>query len=431
MGRRMDRVWRRTRSKAANRGMRLLSLVCMAIGMMTLSVSAYALEAGDKEKAPHLTFSDWSAGFPDKGQWRQGFAIHDVDGDGQLDLAATPRRMSDKGDDRPRVWYGDEQGKWREKRVEAPVSCDYGDMAIADFDRDGIPDMALAMHGMALTALKGKGKDQYVDMSNGLPPAKEFMSRAIVSADFNGDGVPDIAAVAENNFQPTYPNPFGLVVCLFMDGAWKCHPVGDRDAVRGLFADQLTVGDVNGDGNKDIAVGSLNNLRELIVWLGDGKGEFRVFNEGLPREHHYLSVGLGDINKDGKDDLLASVTGVGAQPFLGLKAFLSRPDKFEEVSDGLPTNEIFFTVAACDLTGDGIPEFIGGTADGGVRIFAYKEGRWERLTVSGLPEKGLKRMYNIRCADFNSDGRQDIAFNYAEGQSNTGGIRVFLNTPPK
>lgn len=398
---------------------------------MALTVSVHARETGDKESASGLSFVDASGGLPSTGMWRHGIDFYDLNGDGHVDIVAPPPRMAKEGNRSPVVWFGDGKGKWLEKRLQVPFDCDYGDVAVADFDRDGIADLALGMHGLAMKALRGAGGEKYVDFSEGLLSSAKFMSRAIVSADFNNDGVPDIGAVAEANFEASYPSPAGLLVCLRADTVWKCHSVGDEKSVLGLFADQLTVGDVNGDGNKDIGVASLNHERELIVWIGDGKGGFTPFNEGLTTRHHYLSVGLGDINKDGKDDLVASVSGLGANAFVGLKVFLSGPDGFKEMSEGLPKNELFLAVAAGDATGDGIAEIVAGAGEGGVSIFSYKEGRWGRMAVSGLPEKGLKRMYGIYCIDLNGDGRKDIACNYADDQGDAGGIRVFLNIPSK
>jgi hypothetical protein len=417
--------------EAINKGLQILFWMCVLIGGMALGSHAGVLEAKEREKAPDLSFIDASDGLPSTGQWRHGLAFFDMNGDGHLDIAATPPRQAKEGNKTPVVWYGDGKGKWVKNSVGTPFLCDYGDIALADFDKDGIGDIALAMHSVGMKALKGTGNNGYVDFSDGLLPTKRFTSRALVSADFNNDGVPDIAAVSEAQFGKDDPVPAGLVVCLRRDAAWKCEHVGDQETVLGLYADQLTVGDVNGDGNRDIAVGSLNHVRELIVWIGDGKGGFTPFNKGLTRGHHYLCVALADVNRDGRDDLVASVTGLGRNAFLGLKVFLSNPDGFTEISEGLPTSEVFFAVDACDLNGDGVPEIVAVGASGGVQVFGFKEKRWDRVIVSGLPDKGLTRVSNIYCVDLNGDGRTDIAVNYADGQSDSGGIRVFLNMPSK
>jgi hypothetical protein len=201
--------------------------------------------------------------------------------------------------------------------------------------------------------------------------------------------------------------------------------------VLGLYADQLIVGDVNGDGNKDIAVASLIGMRNLIVWLGDGKGGFKPFNVGLPQGKIYLSVALGDIDRDGRDDLVVSMTGIGIRAFKGLKVFLSGPDAFEEMSEGLPSEEVFTSVRVCDMNGDGSVEIVAATGQGGLKIFSRQGSAWHEVSASGLPKKGLFRIYNIYCIDLNGDGRKDIALNYSWGQNNSGGIRVFLNVPDR
>jgi hypothetical protein len=289
--------------------------------------------------------------------------------------------------------------------------------------------MGFAMHAMGVKVFKGTGNNKYEGASAGLPFDKDFLSRALVSADFDNDGRPDIAAVSEARFSRDFPAPSGVRVCFWKDKGWKCEPVGKGEEVQGLFADQLIAGDVNGDGNKDIVVASLEHLRSLIVWIGDGKGTFTPFNQGLPQERHYLSVSLGDINSDGKDDLVVAMAAIGIKSFKGLKAFLSGPDTFQEISDGLPANELFTAVAAGDLTGDGSVEIVGGTE--GLKVFSLKEGRWQEMSVSGLPENGLKKIKRIYMVDVNKDGRMDIALNYSDGATDMGGIRVFLNVPPK
>jgi hypothetical protein len=289
--------------------------------------------------------------------------------------------------------------------------------------------MALAMHGIGLKVLKGKGHGTYIDFSDGLPSKDEFRSRALVCADFNNDGISDIAAVSEARFGKDFPLPSGIRTCYSAGNTWSCTPIGDEKDMFGLFADQIVVGDVNGDGNKDIAVASLVYARNLIVWIGDGKGGFKPFNKGLVKEKHYLSVVLGDVNRDGRDDLVASVTGIGIKGFKGLKVFLSGPNTFEEMSEGLPTKELFTSVRVCDLDADGSVELIGATRQGGLKVFSQHGTSWREVSASGFPEEGLSRIYNIYCIDLNGDGYKDIAVNYASGQNNSGGIRVFLNVP--
>ena len=80
--------------------------------------------------------------------------------------------------------------------------------------------------------------------------------------------------------------------------------------VKDLFGDDVAVGEVNGDGVPDIAVGSLSDSRPQFAWLSDGKGDWQAASaEGLPPYIIAWSVQLIDFDHDGKDELLMGVGG--------------------------------------------------------------------------------------------------------------------------
>lgn len=391
-------------------------------------------ESEKKGERNDLAFIVSSKGLPSKGQWREALTFCDINIDGHLDILAPPARTPGGNPDSiPVVWYGNGKGEWSRGILHVPADIDYryGGITAGDFDGDEIPDLAVARHGSGLKALKGQGQEKYVDFSNGLPSYKDFVSRALISADFNNDGILDLAAVSEAQFGRMLPMPSGVRVCYRSQDGWRCSQVGDEREVKNLFADQIIAGDVNGDGNMDIAIASLVSYRNLIIWLNDGKGNFTSFNKGLPKKKIYDSVALADINQDGRDDLIAGISGFGPKGFNGIKAFLSGPEAFEELSEGLPSHETFLCVNACDFDNDGRFEIVGGTRKEGIKIFSLKESRWHKLKVSGLPEEGLEKMKNIYCVDLNGDGYKDIAVNYSSGENKSGGIRVFLNVPRK
>ena len=411
----------------------VLQLLCMALLVMSFACENGAKKTEGKRKENGLTFVDGSRGLPSTGKWRHGLAFYDMNRDGQIDMLATPPRDAAGDAKRAVVWYGNGKGDWSESFLNVPsdIAYDYGSIGVSDFNGDTIPDIALAMHHVGLKALNGMKNGKYGNLSPGLPARGEFASRALICVDLNSDGVPDIAAMTEYTHDKGSHAPGGLLGCYWKDNKWRCRPIGSEKERYGHYSDHLVAGDVNGDGNVDIAVGASNHKMDLIVWLGDGKGNFHPFNKGLPQEKHYSSVALADVDGDGRDDLIASISYSG-EAFKGVKAFLSGQDGFVDISEGLPAGESWgYFVAAGDLDGDGSAEIIAALNTGGLKVFKRTGNRWNEVSASGLPEKGLHVVYNLYCIDINQDGHKDIAVIYANSHDNSGGIRVFLNAPEK
>ena len=152
---------------------------------------------------PSETFSwqPFDAGLPRAGQWRDNFAVADMNGDGFPDLVFAPARKTPV---KPIVYLGDGKGKWTlwtQARYPA-VAYDYGGAAVADFNTDGKQDIALGMHLLGIAVLSGDGKGGFSDDSAGLPRKKSgerptLSSRNVLAYDWNGDGKPALVALNE------------------------------------------------------------------------------------------------------------------------------------------------------------------------------------------------------------------------------------------
>jgi hypothetical protein len=408
-----------------------LLLVLLLSGMLWACTNDEKKEAKKTvSQVNPLSFHDVSEGLPKTGLWRRAIAFFDLNNDGFPDILAPPPRKPSQQETHPFVWYGSESGVWKEGELDVPkeIPYGYGSIAVADFNQDEIPDLALAMHMLPAQVLIGTPSGKYVDFSKGLPSAKELTSRGLTAADLNNDGKPDLVIVSEADFARKDYDVKGVMVCYHDGEKWNCREVQKDRKEPGLFADQVVTGDINGDGYKDIAVALLATEKNQVAWINDGKGGFDPFNNGLLKDTIYNSVALGDINQDGRDDLVAGVSGFGRDALYGPRVFLSGPGGFTEYSDGLPEKESVQAVTLGDLNGNGSLELICGTGKGGVKVFTQAGKKWKEMSVSGLPLEGLERIYGLHCLDINHDGKNDIAMNYAPGEGkNDGGIKVFLN----
>src|SRR5262245_42878837 len=82
-----------------------------------------------------LVFEPFGRGLPTRGQWRNGFAVADMNGDGHPDIVHGPPRKVRGG---PVVFLGDGRGGWtvwKDARFPA-APYDYGTAAVADFNGD-------------------------------------------------------------------------------------------------------------------------------------------------------------------------------------------------------------------------------------------------------------------------------------------------------
>ena len=158
----------------------------------------------DIPEVDRLSLGSFDEGLPRRGQWRNGFDLVDMNGDGHLDIVFGPSR---KGTPRPNIFLGNGGGEWhRWKEAVFPrLPYDYGDAAAADFNGDGHMDLAFGVHLRGLIALIGDGEGSFEPWMEGIAietpgkggDASSFSTRAIEVVDWDGDGLVDILALGE------------------------------------------------------------------------------------------------------------------------------------------------------------------------------------------------------------------------------------------
>jgi hypothetical protein len=356
--------------------------------------------------------------------WRQDFAFADMDGDGVRDIVTAPPRKS--REPWPRIFLR------RPERWEA-VSCPgvaqngfpkaeyiYGGVAVADFTGTGKLEIALAMHEIGIRILTNTGAEPcgpWIERTD-LPSAMlKLRTRAITAADMNGDGRMDIVAVSEASGKEADDPTAGVVIFFNEATAWRVHHItGSED----LFGDDVAVGEINGDGVPDIAVGSLNDSRPQFAWLSNGKGDWQAASaEGLPPYIIAWSVQLIDFDHDGKDELLMGVGGAPIHKNSGPRVYKWDGTRWNDLSQGLPQVSWVSGVTATDLDRDGKLEII--TAEmyaGTLQVYGQRPtGEWERREQLKVADERKWRNYKVRVLSVDKEKEPLIVANYA-GESN-------------
>ena len=399
-------------------------------------ISAEELEAAyrvESSAVDRLRFVPLGTGLPEQGQWRQGFDIADIDGDGHPDIVHGPGR---KMTGRPAIFLGDGKGgAWRLWRATFPnVPFDYGDAAAGDLDGDGDLDLVLASHLRGIVAMVNDGKGSFRTWSQGLEfavepapgeAAKAFSSREIEIADWNRDGRPDIVALGEGprlaiartaddkSFQG---GSRGLAVYLNQgDGTWKRS--GEPAGAKVLFGDDLALADFNGDGIQDFATGSgVQNAKTLLNLVrADGTWE-TVAIEALRPISIFHGVAAGDFDRDGRADLAVGyLTFEGNVWRTGVDVLLARPDGAWErrAMGNQKSQDGIYGLSAGDLDGDGVLDLVALTGGGEGWVFLGDgRGGFAREEGAEILERGC-RGYHVELADLDGDGAAEVVAGFA------------------
>jgi hypothetical protein len=252
-------------------------------------------------------------------------------------------------------------------------------------------------------------------------PASWFSATA---ADMNLDGKMDIIAGADN----------GVHVYLGDGGAggsivWTESSTG-LPAIGGFW--KSAVGDIDHDGKPDIVCADRTN--GIKAWTGNGlSGPSALWADaytgtGLPETQSYASVDLGDVNNDGNLDVVSTAyySGNGVRVWLG-NGGVGGTMAWTENSAGLETNTgAWLGVALEDIDDDGdLDIFAGRYSGGGLRSWLGDGGDGGTMdwteTSTGLP---VGSYIAVDSGDYNNDGKMDFVV------SRNPGIEIWQNDRP-
>jgi hypothetical protein len=348
-------------------------------------------------------------------------AVGDFNGDGRADLA-----VADEGSNAVSILLNNGAGGFQ-PRVDYAVLKQPVSIAVGDFNGDGKPDLAVAEYGAnAISILLGNGDGTFrSSVSYGLGIGSPT---SVVAADFNGDGKLDLAISDEG------VNMGVKVSVLLGNGDGTFQPRVEYPIYHAPVSAYLAVADFNGDGIPDVAVVTSNegDGTHFFVLPGEGDGTFgRPVSSSVQGVYAYPGpVAVADFNGDGKPDLLS-----GGGVFLGNGDGTFRLGTVLPSVFGPPY--LLGPSAVGDFNGDGKPD-VAAIDNGYLDVFLGNgDGTFGPVTnfFSGVvsktnfPDAGSDF---VAVGDFNGDGKPDLAviigpyYSYYSNDS----VTVLTNTSP-
>jgi large repetitive protein len=326
--------------------------------------------------------------------------IADVNRDNKLDLVVLDVNGSLS------IFLGNGDGTFQsEKNFPTTSGSYYGVLAVADFNGDGNPDVAIGSNGGVFVML-GNGDGTF---QTAVEYALGNTAQLLAVADFNRDGTADIAVATGAGIQILLGNGNGTFQAPAAVGT-------------AFLSAALLVADFNGDGKPDLLTTSSTNAGQVLLGNGDGTFQSPIAVGAALTNPNAFAV--GDFNNDGKIDIAVTYW-VGVEVFLGNGDGTFRAPVSTPLTGGSVPG--YFAVAG-DFNGDGKLDLAirAYYTDNFAVAFGNGDGTFSGTAVFETDGYASGSGGNIATGDLNGDGRPDFAVPNPESFGTTFPVDIFL-----
>ena len=370
-----------------------------------------------------------STRFPVQAEYTNQIGVADLDGDGDLDLCfANGQGYSSLGALlKPRIYINNGAGVFSDQtdtRVAGITGC-FRSAEFGDVDRDGDLDLLLGQdYGRQLTLLINNGSGVFANETASRIPTLATSCARATFGDVDGDGDLDIALCnsgTSSRFGTGQPRLYlNDSDGRFTDATTGRLPIGNISQQM----DALFL-DADGDLDLDLFIATrASTPNQSRLWINNGTGVF-ASTGNFPNDATSYAYDAGDIDNDGDLDLIGTNAGTSNAELLARNAnslgtFWTNISSSISPNPSVDDNDSKFI----DIDNDGDYDLVIAVLGGTKRIYR-NSGTGAFTQVTNIITASSDSSLDVKVADFDGDHRYDIVT--GQGESGAFQNRIYMN----